>query len=126
MILKSFQLKNILDIKTNFFLFYGENEGLKAEAIQVIINSGFSKTIRKYDESEVLSDYDNFINEFLNKSFFDDKKIIIISRASDKLLSIIDEMKGKNFDDIKLIINCGILEKKSNLLIKVSLTLKNL
>tara|TARA_Y100001936_G_C16037379_1_gene649412 strand:- start:23 stop:1015 length:993 start_codon:yes stop_codon:yes gene_type:complete len=115
MILKSFQLKNILDIKTNFFLFYGENEGLKAEAIQVIINSGFSKTIRKYDESEVLSDYDNFINEFLNKSFFDDKKIIIISRASDKLLSIIDEMKGKNFDDIKLIINCGILEKKSKL-----------
>ena len=61
MILKSYQLNNILRLKKNFFLFYGENEGLKAEAIQTIINSGFSKTIQKYDESDVLSNYDSFI-----------------------------------------------------------------
>ncbi len=115
MILKSFQLNKLPSFKSNFFLFYGENEGLKAEAIQVIINSGFSKTIQKYDESEVLGNYDSFISESFNKSLFDDKKIIIISRASDKILPIIDEMKIKDFSDIKLIINCGVLEKKSKL-----------
>ena len=114
MILKSYQLNNILSLKKNFFLFYGENEGLKAEAIQTIINSGFSKTIQKYDESDVLSNYDSFIYESCNKSLFEDKKIIIVSRASEKIIPLIDEMKIKNFDDIKLVINCGVLEKKSN------------
>ncbi len=115
MILKSYQLNNILSLKKNFFLFYGENEGLKAEAIQTIINSGFSKTIQKYDESDVLSNYDSFIYESCNKSLFEDKKIIIVSRASEKIIPLIDEMKIKNFDDIKLVINCGVLEKKSKL-----------
>ncbi len=115
MILKSYQLNNILSFKTNFFLFYGENEGLKAEAIQAIINSGFSKTIQKYDESDVLSNYESFIYESFNKSLLEDKKIIIISRASEKIIPLIDEMKIKNFDDIKLVINCGVLEKKSKL-----------
>jgi DNA polymerase III, delta subunit len=115
MILKSFQLNNLPILKTNFFLFYGENEGLKNEAIETIINSGFSKTIQRYDESEVLNNFDNFINETSNKSLFEDKKIIIISRSSDKIRSLIDEMRIKNFEDIKLIINCGMLEKKSKL-----------
>ena len=115
MILRSYQLNNILSLKKNFFLFYGENEGLKAEAIQTIINSGFSKTIQKYDESDVLSNYDSFIYESCNKSLFEDKKIIIVSRASEKIIPLIDEMKIKNFDDIKLVINCGVLEKKSKL-----------
>ena len=115
MILKSYQLNNILSFKTNFFLFYGENEGLKAEAIQAIINSGFSKTIQKYDESDVLSNYDSFIYESCNKSLFEDKKIIIVSRASEKIIPLIVDMKIKNFDDINLVINCGVLEKKSKL-----------
>ena len=66
MILKSFQLNKLSNFKSNFFLFYGENEGLKAEAIETIINSGFSKTIQKYDESEVLANYNSFINESFN------------------------------------------------------------
>ena len=115
MILKSFQLNKLPSFKSNFFLFYGENEGFKAEAIEAIINSGFSKTVQKYDESEVLANYDSFINDTFNKSLFDDKKIIIVSRASDKILPIINEMKTKNFDDNKLIINCSVLEKKSKL-----------
>ena len=74
MILKSFQLNKLPSLKSNFFLFYGENEGLKAEAIKTIVNSGFSKTIQKYDESEVLANYNGFINEIFNKSLFDEKK----------------------------------------------------
>ena len=43
------------------------------------------------------------------------KKKIIISNASDKLFNIISEINEKNIEDIKIIINCEILEKKSKL-----------
>ena len=51
----------------------------------------------------------------LNKSFFETKKLIIISRASDKILKIIQEIVEKEIKDIVLIISSKILEKKSKL-----------
>ena len=43
------------------------------------------------------------------------KKIIIIKRATDKILKIIDEIDSKNIEDIKIILNADNLEKKSKL-----------
>ena len=40
-----------------------------------------------------------------NKSFFEDKKIIIISRVSEKIYSLINDIKDKNIEDVKIIIN---------------------
>ena len=115
MILKHYQLSNIYNIKSNYYLFYGENEGLKTEAINIIKKSGFTKNVYRYDESEILNNYDNFLNEVTNKSFFEQNKLIIISRVSEKIYTLIDEIKNAEIDDVKIIINSGKLDKKSKL-----------
>ena len=115
MILKPFQLSNLKDNKLNYFLLYGQNEGQKAEVIQQILNKGFTKNIFRYDEDEIFNTYDNFIEEISNKSFFEDKKIIIVSRATEKIYSLIEEVRDKNIKDIKIIINSKTLDKKSKL-----------
>ena len=115
MILKHYQLSNINNIKSNYYLFYGENEGLKTEAINIIKKSGFTKNVYRYDESEILNNFDNFLNEVTNKSFFEQNKLIIISRVSEKIYTLIDEIKNAEIDDVKIIINSGKLDKKSKL-----------
>ena len=115
MILKHYQLSNINNIKSNYYLFYGENEGLKTEAINIIKKSGFTKNVYRYDESEILNNYDNFLNEVTNKSFFEQNKLIIISRVSEKIYTLIDEIKNAEIDDVKIIMNSGKLDKKSKL-----------
>ena len=57
----------------------------------------------------------NFISNLLNKSFFCDKKLLIFSRTSEKILKFIDEVIKKNLNDIKIIINSKSLDKKSKL-----------
>ena len=115
MILKHYQLSNIKNIKSNYFLIYGENEGLKTEAINIIKKSGFTKIVYRYDESEILNNYDNFLNEITNKSFFEENKLIIISRVSEKIYTLIDEIRNAEIDDVKIIMNSGKLDKKSKL-----------
>ena len=46
---------------------------------------------------------------------FENEKFIIINRATDKILKIIDEILEKKVKDTTIIINAGILEKKSKL-----------
>ena len=115
MILKHYQLSNINNIKSNYYLFYGENQGLKTEAIDIIKKSGFAENVYRYEESEILNNYDNFLNEITNKSFFEENKLIIISRVSEKIYTLIDEIKNAEIDDVKIIINSGKLDKKSKL-----------
>jgi DNA polymerase-3 subunit delta len=61
-----------------------------------------------------LDDKDKFIENLLTKSLFDDQKIIIIKRSTDKILSIIESLILKKIEDI-IILNADILEKKSKL-----------
>ena len=56
-----------------------------------------------------------FFNSILTKSFFENEKLIIILRVSDKIIDIIEEISSKNIDDIKIILSANILEKKSKL-----------
>ncbi len=115
MILKSYQLSNISGKNSNFFLFYGQNEGHKNEAINQILNMGFTKNIFRYEEDEIFKNYNNFISEISNKSFFEEKKLIIISRVSEKIYSLIDDIMDKNIEDVKIILNSKPLDKKSKL-----------
>ena len=115
MIFKPYQLSNLKNVNSNFFLLYGQNEGQKSEVIKKILNEGFSKNIYRYDEEEIFNNYNNFINELSNRSFFDDKKIIIISRASEKINSFIEDIKEREIRDVKVIINSKALDKKSKL-----------
>tara|TARA_B100001093_G_scaffold463637_1_gene479876 strand:- start:2368 stop:3348 length:981 start_codon:yes stop_codon:yes gene_type:complete len=114
MILKSYQLNKINYNNNNFVLFYGKNEGLKKEELEKI-KLQIKKNVFIYEEKQILENQNLFLEEILNKSLFDDSKIIIINRASDKLTPIIEELKGKKIEESFFLINAGLLEKKSKL-----------
>jgi len=112
MILKSFETNKINFSINNFYLFYGENEGLKYE----IISKNFSnKNIYRYEEKEILDNKNIFFDSIYSKSFFDNQKIIIISRATDKIKDIIEEIVEKKIEDVKIILISNILDKKSKI-----------
>ena len=113
MIIKSYEIKKINLEINHFILFYGKNEGLKNEATNDLIQK--KNSISNYDEKEILNNQDYFIESILTKSLFEDEKIIIIKRATDKILKIIEELDNKNLDDIYIVINSDNLEKKSKL-----------
>ncbi len=115
MIFKPYQFSNLKHANLNFYLLYGQNEGQKHEVIQKILDTGYTENIHRYEEDEIFNNYDNFINELSNKSFFEDKKIIVISRVTEKINSLINDVKDKNIKDVKIIINSKPLDKKSKL-----------
>ena len=53
-----------------------------------------------------------FIENILSKSLFEKQKSIIIKRATDKILKIIEILHLKNLEDTTIIINAENLEKK--------------
>ena len=114
MIIKSFELNKIDQKNINYYLFYGENEGYKTDSINQVFNTKLIENIYRYEEKEILNNPEIFFNSISSKSFFENEKIIIISRAGDKIFDIIEEIIEKNLDDIKIIINCGILEKNQS------------
>ena len=115
MIIKSFELEK-LDLKNKkLFLFYGENQGHKKEIIEKKFKKNYSKNIYHYEEIEIISNKENFFSNILSKSFFENEKLIIISRASDKIKDTIEEIIEKKIDDLVLILNANNLEKKSKL-----------
>ena len=114
MIVKSFELDNV-KIKNVFFLFYGENQGLKNEIIKNIFQLKYKECTYNYDENEVLINKENFFNNILSKSFFENEKLIIINRVTDKILNIIEELIEKKIEDLVIILNANILEKKSKI-----------
>ena len=115
MIIKSFEIDKINIKSNNFYLFYGENEGSKNEAIEKIFNINISKNIYRYEEKEILDNFESFFESIQSKSFFEKEKLILISRVTDKIKNIIEEIIEKSIEDIKIILNAEILEKKSKL-----------
>ena len=115
MIIKTFELQKLKATKAKNFLFYGENDGYKNQIINEYFLKKFKKNVNKYDENEVLNNYDSFVSNLLNKSFFEENKLIIISRCSEKILNLIEEIINKDIQDIILILNCGPLDKKSKI-----------
>ena len=115
MILKTFELeKKNIKIK-NFFLFYGENQGLKNEIIEKKFKTQYPGKVFNYEENEILNNKEVFFENILTKSFFENEKLIIINRATDKFESIAVEIIEKKIEDLLLIVNANNLEKKSKL-----------
>ena len=113
MIIKSYELNKINLNENKFILFYGKNEGLKNETINKLIKN--KSKISRYEEKEILDNINDFFDSLLNKSLFEEQKIIIILRASDKIINFVEELNLKNLNDILIIINAENLEKKSKL-----------
>ena len=113
MILKSFEI-NKIDLKKNrIILIYGKNEGLKNDSLNSILKN--SKHISNFDEKELLENSISFLESTLSKSLFENEKIIIIKRATDKILKIVEEIESKKIEDLNIIINADNLDKKSKL-----------
>jgi len=105
--------ENLIKSK-NLFLFYGVNEGSKNEKIKELIGDSNKTSILNYEESQILDDEVTFLEQIQNKSLFEEKKNIIIKRASNKILNIIESIVTKNISDL-IIVNAGNLDKKSKL-----------
>ena len=115
MIVKSFELNERIVDNYRIFLLYGKNEGLQNEIIQSQFLKNFKGQIDKYDELEFLKNNEIIITELLSKSFFESKKILIISRTTDKITKAIEEIEKRGVTEVKIIFKSGILEKRSKL-----------
>ena len=115
MIIKHYELKNNLKKNINYILLYGQNSGLIDEIIEQNLKPIFSKNIFNYDESEILSDIDNFKESLFNRSFFENDKFIIINRVTDKILNLLKECSDKEDEKTKIVLKASNLEKKSKL-----------
>lgn len=115
MLIKSYELKKLEKNNFDYYLFYGPNIGLIENTINNIFKPIFTKNIINYDEAEIIKNSDNFKEQVFNKSFFDNDKFIIINRASDKILEIMENIIEHKPENIKIIIKSGSLEKKSKL-----------
>lgn len=113
MIFKSYQI-NKIDISQNkYVLFHGKNENLRNTAIKELTKN--KNEVLFYDEKEILMDQSSFLESTLNKSFFENEKLIVVKRASDKILKIIEEITSKAIEDLMVIIDTENLDKKSKL-----------
>jgi DNA polymerase-3 subunit delta len=115
MILKSFELSKIKLGNHKFYLFYGDNEGLKEETIKNLFEKNYPDKIHRHEEKEILENIDVFFNSILTKSFFDNEKLIVVNRATDKIRATVEELIKKNPEGIQIILNSKNLEKKSTL-----------
>ncbi len=121
MILKSYEVqKNTLNtFKSNTFLFYGENQGLKIEIKNSIIekikkeNANIEQQILY--ENDINDNEENFYNSIFSGSLFSEKKVITINNCTDKILTKIEAIVEKNLKNTFLILFSDILDKKSKL-----------
>ena len=113
MIFKSFEINKINKKIYQLILFYGKNEGLKNEALSILIKD--KNNVQNYEEKEVLDNENSFIENILTKSLFEKEKFIVIKRTTDKILKVIETLHLKNLEDTTIILNSDNLEKRSKL-----------
>lgn len=115
MIIKYFEINKKNLSKNKSFLLYGNNKGLIEEIIESTLKPILPKNIFKYDETEMLNNIDEFKQNIFTKSFFEDEKLYIINRVSDKSFKLIEEILSKNLDDFYVVLLSQSLDKKSKI-----------
>ena len=113
MILKFFETGKINLNQDKLILFYGQNEGLKNDVLNNLVKN--KKNIFKFEEKEIIDNSNYFLEEVNSNSLFENEKIILIKRATDKIIKIIKEIIELNLDNVNIIINAENLEKRSKL-----------
>ena len=115
MIYKSYLIEqNINLLDKNLFLFYGENLGLKNEFKDKIKFQNNNAEIINFSQDDIINNIDNFFNEILNISLFDEKKIYFINQVNDKILDTIKIIEPK-IDSQKFYLTSESLDKRSKI-----------
>ena len=114
MISKYYEIKKFKN-KSNYFLFYGENEGQKQDVIQTNFGQFTKENTYKYSEKDVIENKQIFFENIYSKSFFENEKLILISDVSDKILNLIEEIISSKINDVVIILIAKRLDKKSKL-----------
>ena len=115
MIIKSFEFNKIDHKNFQNFLFYGDNIALINDIIQNKFKLNFKDQSFNYEESEILKNEKNFFDEIMSQSFFENKKLIIISRSTDKIKKIAEEIIERQIKDLTIIYIADKLDKRSKL-----------
>jgi DNA polymerase-3 subunit delta len=115
-ILKSYIVEQNIDIlkKYQATLIYGINKGLKGDIKEAIKNQNEDCEIMTFFESDITKN--NFLYENIaNQSLFNNKKVIFVQEATDKIIEQIKQCLEKTNESIQIYIFSEILEKKSKL-----------
>jgi DNA polymerase III subunit delta len=115
MIIKFFEVTKKITSKNKYFLLHGNNSGLIDDTIEKTLRPLLPKNVYNYEENEVINNQDNFKEEILNKSFFENEKLIIISRITEKIFNIIENIISNEIEDLSIILKSNALEKKSKI-----------
>ena len=113
MILKNHEINKIDLNKNKIILLYGNNNGFKNEATNLIFK--IKKNVFTFEEKEILENPNVIFDKVLSKSLFENEKFILIKRATDKILKTIEEIDTKEIANTIILINSENLEKKSKL-----------
>ena len=115
MLFKSYLIENNFEsLTSDIVLFFGENLGLKNDFKNKIREKNKNYKNIKLIQEDIIKNNNLLIDEIINTSLFDEKKIIIIDLVSDKILEIIKELENK-ISDQKIYLFADLLDKKSKL-----------
>jgi DNA polymerase-3 subunit delta len=82
MIFKSFEINKINKKINQLILFYGKNDGLKNEALNILIKD--ENNIQNYEEKEILDNENSFIENISSKSLFEKKNLLLLKELLTK------------------------------------------
>jgi|TARA_B110001450_G_scaffold250559_1_gene269411 DNA polymerase-3 subunit delta len=116
MIIKSYIAEQNISSLNNYIglLIYGENGGLKDDLKKVIKKENSDAEIINLYQDDILKDENILNNHIKNNSLFNNKKIIFINEANDKILKQIESHIEQKLDT-KIFIISNLLDKKSKL-----------
>ena len=117
MILKNYiveQQISSLD-KYDSVLLYGENDGIKNDIKDKLKKQNKNCEIINLFQEEILKNKNLLHQNYYNSSLFEDKKLIFIYEATDKIFNDVDEILEHKNKDVKICIFSGLLERKSKL-----------
>ena len=113
MIIKPYEFQKINYAVSKVILMYGKNEGYKKEIIKNI--NQVKNEILNYDQNEIIENENILFENIFSGLLFNNKKIIIVRRITDKFLNIIEKIDADKIEDSIIILIADNLEKKSKL-----------
>ncbi|MDB9760845.1 hypothetical protein OAB59_02640 [Pelagibacteraceae bacterium] len=117
MILKTYIVEKNINILEQYkaVLLYGVNDGIKDDIKNTIKKNNKDAEIINFFETEIIKSRNILYENIVNESLFNEKKIIFIQSATDKIVDEILDGLEKNNQYSKIYIFSENLEKKSKL-----------